>query len=149
MSGGQARLKPPPGIFFVASFFTVWAFSLFRLANQAFRQARQFRAGIRPPDHSPIWQHAENRPAHRTTQGLHAVTRFEISADGKLIHDAHKRFVIQHTGDEVGHGRNDFAQASMRQFGENGGGNLTANVGKRVAIEKQERSAPVTLAQES
>ena len=85
---------------------------------------------------------------HRTAQGLHAVAKFEICAGGKLIHDAHKRFVIQHTSDEVGHGRNDFAQTTVRQFGKNGGGNLTANIGKSVAVEKQERSAPVTLAQE-
>jgi hypothetical protein len=48
----------------------------------------------------------------------------------------------------VGHGRNYFAQTPVRQFGKNGGGNLTANVGKSIAVEKQERSAPVALAQE-
>ena len=85
---------------------------------------------------------------HGAPQRFHAVAGLETGAGGKLIHDAHECFVIQHTRDEVGHGRNDFAQATVRQFGKNGGGNLTANVGKRVAVEKQERSAPVTLAQE-
>ena len=73
---------------------------------------------------------------HGTAQGLDAVAGFEICAGGKLIHDAHKRFVIQHTSDEVGHGGNDFAQTPVRQVGKNGGANLTANIGKRIAVKK-------------
>ena len=55
--------------------------------------------------------------------------------------------MIQHAGHVMCDGGNDFAQARVRKFGKNGGGNLTPDVGKCVAVEKQERSAPVAVAQ--
>jgi len=56
--------------------------------------------------------------------------------------------MIQHTGDEMRHGRNDLAQSRVRQIGKNCGGNLTPDVGKSIAVEKQKRRAAMTLPQE-
>jgi hypothetical protein len=56
--------------------------------------------------------------------------------------------MVQHTGDEMRDGRNDLAQSCVRQIGKNGGGNLTPDVGKRVAVEKQKGSAAMTVPQE-
>ena len=56
--------------------------------------------------------------------------------------------MVQHAGDEMCDGRNDLAQSRVRQIGKNGGGNLTPDVGKRVAVEKQKWSAAMTLPQE-
>ena len=43
------------------------------LADQAFGQGREFRAGIGAPNHAPVRQHAHNRPVRRASQRLDTV----------------------------------------------------------------------------
>jgi hypothetical protein len=53
--------------------------------------------------------------------------------------------MVKHTGDKMCDGRNHFAAAGRREFGENGGGNLTTDISESVSVEKEKWRAPMAV----
>jgi hypothetical protein len=56
--------------------------------------------------------------------------------------------VIQDARDTVGNGGGDFAKTGVRDVRENSPSNLTAHIGKGIAVEEQKRGAPSAVSEE-
>jgi hypothetical protein len=116
--------------------------------NQAFGQGGQFCAGICAPDDATVRQDAHNRPVHGAAQGLDAVAGLEVGGLRKLIHDLRHGVVVEHAGDAMGHRRHHFAPAGGGEVRKDEVNDGSPHVGERVAVEKEEGGAAMTLPQE-
>lgn len=123
--------------------------NLLNFADQAFGKRSQFtvRAVCFPCD-ATVLEHTKNRSTQRTAQRLDAVAPLPIGGFAKRINDPGHRFPWQHSGDVMGNGRHDFAASARRQVSQYHVNEGAANIGKRVAVEKEKRGAAMTSPQE-
>jgi hypothetical protein len=102
-------------------------------------------AAVRLPGHAPIRQQPDDHAARRAAQGFDAVAGLEAGCLAQFFQDLSHRISIQHAGHVMGHGGADFATASSREIGKEGGGELSGDVREGVAVEEKEGCLPMAV----
>ena len=80
-----------------------------------------------------------------STQCFHAITRLELCGLTKAFHNVHHRFPVEHAGDVVGNGRCGLPAPARWQVCEERCDDLTGDISEGIAVEKEERGAPVAM----